>query len=66
MRQQKLKPPKHTRKTKRIQKKLMNRGNLTLKDYPENNDARLDKKLNNKKLQRKSVALRFYSIISMT
>ena len=32
-------------RTKRIQKTLMNRGKLTLKDYPENKDATLDKQL---------------------
>ena len=42
-------------RTKRIQKTLMNRGKLTLKDYPENKDATLDKQLNNKKLRRKKV-----------
>ena len=42
-------------RTKRIQKTLMNRRKLTLKDYPENKDARLEKKLNNKKLRRKKV-----------
>ena len=55
MRKRKLKRAKHTRKTKRIQRTLMNRRKLTLKDYPKNNDARLDKKL-----RRDSVALRFY------
>lgn len=50
MRKRKLKRAKHA---KRIQRTLMIRRNLTLKDYPENKDARLDKKLNNKKLRRK-------------
>ena len=31
----------------------MNRRKLTLKDYPENKDARLDKKLNDKMVRRK-------------
>lgn len=53
MRKRKLKRAKHARETKRIQRTLMIRRNLTLKDYPENKDARLDKKLNNKKLRRK-------------
>lgn len=53
MRKRKLKRAKHASETKRIQRTLMIRRNLTLKDYPENKDARLDKKLNNKKLRRK-------------
>ena len=31
----------------------MNRRKLTLKDYPENKDVRLDKRLNNKKAKKK-------------
>lgn len=49
MRKRKLKRAKHARETKRIQRTLMIRINLTLKDYPENKDARLDKKLRRKK-----------------
>jgi len=43
------------KQAKRIQRTQMNRRKLTLKDYPENKDVRLDKKLNNKKLRRKKV-----------
>ena len=43
MRKRKLRRAKHTNETKRIQRTLMNRRKLTLKDYLENKDARLDK-----------------------
>ena len=44
MRKRKLRRAKHTRETKRIQRTLMNRRKLKIKDYPENKDARFDKK----------------------
>ena len=53
MRKRKLKRAKHARETKRLQRTLMNRRKLTLKDYPEYKDARLDKKAKWQKTKKK-------------
>ena len=60
MRKRKLKQAKHTRETNRIQRTLMNRRKLKIKDYPENKTRDWTKKVNNRKLRRKSVTLRLH------
>ena len=66
MRKRKLRRTKHTNETKRIQRTLMNRRKLTLKDYPETKTRDWTKMLNNRKQRRKSVTLRLYSNIYLS